>query len=87
MFEAQGGLGKEAAAVIHGIAESAAAALQRDPATVKSELLGKIAVVLCRAAARSINRRRRAQQRFEARPVEQLRAAEQHCIDPPEALP
>ena len=83
VLEAQGGYDKEAAAIIHGIALEAGLALRRDPAVVKQELLSKLAVVLCRAAAHSIDRRRRAYQRLEARPAAQQAHLDRHCHDPP----
>ena len=70
VLEAQGGFDKDAAAIVHGIALEAAAVLRRDPASVKQEIMNKLAVVLCRAAARSIDRRRRAHRRLEARPIQ-----------------
>ena len=57
VLEAQGGFNKDAAAIVYGIALEAAAVLRRDHAFVKQEIVNKLAVVLCRAAARSINRR------------------------------
>ena len=70
VLEAQGGFHKDAAAIVHGIAIEAAAVLRRDPASVKQEIMNKLAVVLCRPAARSIDRRRRAHRRLEARPIQ-----------------
>ena len=84
VFEAQGGMCSETAAVLHGVAVAAADGLGRDALSVKQELLSKIAVILARAAANSIHRRRRPAARRDVAPVLQLLQAERFCTEPPD---
>ena len=82
VFEAQGGMCSETAAVLHGVAFAAVGGLGRDASSVKQELLSKISVILARPAANSIHRRPAA--RRDLAPVLQLLQAERFCTEPPE---
>ena len=57
VFEAQGGVEKRCAAVLHCIAEAVATAEERDPAVIKQELLQRIGLALLRSNARAVRRR------------------------------
>ena len=59
VFEHQGGTTKEAIGVLHSIAAAVANLEARETAEVREEMFGRIAVVLARAGAAAVARRRR----------------------------
>ena len=59
VFEAQGGLCSETGSVLHALTRRVGAAEECDSELVFADMVRKIAIVLCRAAAGSLQRRRR----------------------------
>ncbi|CAE8690857.1 unnamed protein product, partial [Polarella glacialis] len=58
VFEAQGGMTSEAGAVIHAIAGAVASAEDADQQKIRVEIFEKISLLIMRANARRIGRRR-----------------------------
>ena len=58
VFESQGGMATEAAAVLHKLANAVAQAENSDPSKMKAEILQRIGLALARRAASAIKRRR-----------------------------
>ena len=57
VFEMQGGMSKEAAGVLHGIAAAVANIEASDPAKVKEELLQRLSLTIARASGGRVSRR------------------------------
>ena len=57
VHEIQGGTSKEARAAIQAISEAVAQRESSEPAAVRRELLGRVAAVVARTAARAVQKR------------------------------
>ncbi len=57
VFEAQGGMAKAAAEAVWAVAEAVAERERREAASVRHELLARVAVLMARSAVRAIRRR------------------------------
>ena len=78
VLEAQGGMSREAAGVFHRIAEAVAELEFAEVATVREDLLQRLALVRVRANASAIARRRRVRQSPIDQALAQFEAATAH---------